>query len=60
VVLGDIYHELESEDKVIIIIGPTGTGKSYFVRAMTSDESVLISATLQSGQSQSQTYASKN
>lgn len=40
-----------SADKVIAVLGPTGAGKSYFVRAATGDNSVEAGDTLTSGQS---------
>ncbi len=49
--MGEKY-EWASGDSVIAVMGPTGVGKSYFVRAATGDESVEVGHTLQSGQSQ--------
>jgi len=49
--MGEKYESI-SEDRVIAVMGPTGVGKSYFVRAATGDESVEVGHTLQSGNSQ--------
>jgi len=41
--------EIRQEDVVIAVMGPTGAGKSSFVRAATGDNSVDVGHTLQSG-----------
>ena len=41
--------ELTSEDSVIVVLGPTGVGKSHFIRAATGNSSIKVGATLESG-----------
>jgi tetratricopeptide (TPR) repeat protein len=43
--------KLTPQDAVIVILGPTGVGKSHFIRAVTGDSSIKVGATLQSGKS---------
>jgi tetratricopeptide (TPR) repeat protein len=43
--------KLTPEDAVIVVLGPTGVGKSHFIRAATGDSSIKVGATLQSGKS---------
>lgn len=43
--------KLTPEDAVIVVLGPTGVGKSHFIRAVTGDSSIKVGATLQSGKS---------
>jgi energy-coupling factor transporter ATP-binding protein EcfA2 len=41
--------KLTSEDAVIVILGPTGVGKSHFIQAVTGIASIKVGATLESG-----------
>lgn len=41
--------KLTPADAVIVILGPTGVGKSHFIRAATGDSSIKVGATLESG-----------
>lgn len=41
--------KLTPADAVIVVLGPTGVGKSHFIRAATGDSSIKVGATLESG-----------
>lgn len=41
--------EVTPEDAVIVVMGATGVGKSYFIRAATGDDTIKVGSTLQSG-----------
>lgn len=41
--------KLTPTDAVIVVLGPTGVGKSHFIRAATGDSSIKVGATLESG-----------
>ena len=41
--------KINPEDAVIVVLGPTGVGKSHLIRAVTGDSSIKVGATLQSG-----------
>lgn len=41
--------KLTAADAVIVVLGPTGVGKSHFIRAATGDPSIKVGATLESG-----------
>lgn len=43
--------KLISEDAVIVVLGPTGVGKSHFIRAATGNSSIKVGAALESGKS---------
>ena len=43
-----------SGDNIIVVLGPTGVGKSYFVKAATGDESIRLGDGLASGERTSQ------
>ncbi|KAJ5118862.1 hypothetical protein N7448_010567 [Penicillium atrosanguineum] len=40
--------KLTPADAVIVVLGPTGVGKSHFIRAATGDSSIKVGATLES------------
>jgi tetratricopeptide (TPR) repeat protein len=49
-----------TEDAVIVVLGPTGVGKSHFIHAATGDSSIKIGTSLESCMSYEQSYPRTN
>ena len=49
--------DVQVPEKVILVMGVTGAGKSRFIRTTTGDSSVIVGDTLRSSRSSAQSYS---